>query len=102
MIKWAVDAAKRAKIDVSICGELAGDPLAITLMVGMELDALSMNPISIPRVKKILRSITKVQAATILEEVLAKSTSDEVERYLKRKMSHLLPGEIRRLHIIEG
>ncbi len=102
MIKYAVDAAKKAKIDVSICGELAGGPLAIALMVGMELDALSMNPISIPRVKKILRSITKAQAVGMLEEVLAKSTSDEVERHLKRKMSHLLPGEIRRMHIIDG
>ncbi|MFA4973720.1 MAG: phosphoenolpyruvate--protein phosphotransferase [bacterium] len=101
MIKRTVDAAKKAKIDVGICGELAGDPLAITLMVGMELDSLSMNPVSIPRVKKILRAITREQSVKALKETLAKSTADEVEKYLKRKTSHLLPGDIRRLHIIE-
>ncbi len=101
MIKRTVDAAKKAKIEVGICGELAGDPLAITLMVGMALDSLSMNPVSIPRVKKILRAITKEQSVKVLKETLAKSTADEVEKYLKRKTSHLLPGDIRRLHIIE-
>ncbi|MBN1282300.1 MAG: phosphoenolpyruvate--protein phosphotransferase [Proteobacteria bacterium] len=102
MIKRTVDAAKKAGIEVGICGELAGDPLAITLMVGMELNSLSMNPVSIPRVKKILRAVTREQSATALKQALAKSTADEVERYLKRKTSHLLPGDVKRLHIIEG
>lgn len=102
MIKKTVDAAKEAGINVSICGELAGDPLAITLMVGLELNALSMNPISILRVKKILRSITRTEALKILKEALTLQSADEVEKLLKRKTSHLLPGDVRRLHIIEG
>jgi phosphoenolpyruvate-protein phosphotransferase (PTS system enzyme I) len=102
MIAQAVEAAKKADIDVAICGELAGDPLAIALMVGLELDALSMNPISIPRVKKILRSITKGQAAEILREALTLTTADDVERLLKKRTSHLLPVDIRRLHLIDG
>jgi len=102
MIKRAVDAAQRAGIDASICGELAGDPLAIPLMVGLKLKALSMNPISIPRVKKILRSITREQSEKLLKETLTKTTADEVEKYLRRKTSHLLPTDVRRLHIIDG
>jgi len=100
MIMETVKVAKEAGISISICGELAGDPLAITLMVGMELDALSMNPISIPRVKKIIRSINKSKSKELIHEVLKLATTEEIERYLKKMTSHLLPGEIRKLHIV--
>jgi len=102
MIKQTVDAAREAKIEVSVCGELAGDPLAITLMVGLGLNSLSMNPVSISRVKKLLRSITREQALMILEETLRLQSAEEIEKLLKRKTSHLLPGDVRKLHIIEG
>jgi phosphotransferase system enzyme I (PtsI) len=102
MIKKTVKAAKDAGIKVSICGELAGDPLAISMMVGMELDALSMNPISIPRVKKTLRYITKSEAMKMTKQALSFPTADEVEKFLKRKMNDVLPGDIRRLHIVGG
>lgn len=102
MIKHTVEAAKKAGIEVAICGELAGDPLAITLMVGMELNSLSMNPISISRVKKILRSITKTQSAHILNDAMKLLSADDIEKLLKRETSHLLPGDVRKLHIIEG
>ena len=80
---------------------MAGDPLAITLLVGLELGVLSMNPISIPKVKKILRSVTKRQSAKILKEALSLTTAEDVEKLLKTKTSHLLPGDVKRLHIIE-
>ncbi len=102
MIKQAVTAAKKAGIEAAICGELAGDPLAITLMVGLELNALSMNPISIPRVKKILRSITKRQSIEILEEALSLPSAEEIEKLLRKKTSHLLPGDVKKLHILEA
>jgi len=102
MIKKTVDAAREAGIEVAVCGELAGDPLAITLMVGLGLNSLSMNPISILRVKKILRSITREQAVKILKQALTLHSAEEVEKLLKRKTSHLLPGDVRKLHIIEG
>ncbi len=97
MIRHTVEAAKRAGIGVSLCGEMAGDPLAIALLVAMELDALSMNAISIPRVKKILRSLTRDQAGELLGKILALATAEEVEAQLKRSASHLLPGEVRKL-----
>ncbi|HQC50994.1 MAG TPA: phosphoenolpyruvate--protein phosphotransferase, partial [bacterium] len=100
MIHRTVRAAKKAGIPVSLCGELAGDPLAISLMVGMELDSLSMNPISIPRVKKILRSISKSQLEKLVPKILTLSTGDEVLKYLKRRTSGILPGEVKKLHIV--
>ncbi len=102
MIRRAVEAAKQAGIEVSVCGELAGDPLAITIMVGLGLSALSMNPVSIPRVKKLLRAVTRRQSQDVLSELFTLSTAEEVEKYLKRKTSHLLPGDIRRLHLLDA
>jgi len=102
MIRKTVKAAKEAKIKVSLCGELAGDPLAISLMVGMELDAISMNPVSIPMVKKTLRYITKSQSQKLVSKVLTFATADEVEKYLKRKSSDSLPENIRKLHMVGG
>lgn len=101
MIEQTVKVAKRQGIKVSICGEMAGDPLAITLMVGLGLDALSMNPISIPRVKKTLRSVTKSKSLQILKGALALPTAEEVEKYLKKKTSEMLPGDVKKLNILK-
>ncbi len=102
MIRMTVDAAKKAKIPVAVCGELAGEPLAVTLMVAMGLDSISMNPISIPRIKKLLRAITQRQSKTLLRDVLKLKTAGEVENLLRKRTSHLLPGEVRQLDILGG
>lgn len=101
MMRDAVRAAKEAGIEVAVCGELAGDPMAMALMIGLEMDSLSMNPISIPRVKKILRSITKEQSAELLAEIIVLPTAEDVEDLLRKKTKYLLPGEVRQLQILE-
>lgn len=101
MIYQTVQAAKAANIPVAICGEMAGDPLAITLFVGMELDSLSMNPISIPRVKKILRSLTREKSKRHLAEVIEMSTAEEIERFLKKDLGHLLPTHSKKLSLLK-
>lgn len=56
---------------VSICGELAGDPAAVMLLLAMGFDSLSMNASSVGRVKWIVRHIAKKKAATLLQDVLS-------------------------------
>lgn len=56
---------------VSICGEMAGDPVAVMLLLAIGFDSFSMNAASINRVRWIVRSITKKKAAKLLQEVLA-------------------------------
>ena len=78
MIQRVVDAAKQADIEVNMCGEMAGDPLNLPVLLGMELDAISMNPISIPAVKRVTRMLSVKEAKLFLEEALKRPTTEEV------------------------
>ncbi len=95
MIAQTVEAAKKANIPVSLCGEMAGDPLAIALFVGLELDSLSMNPISIPRIKRTLRSITREKSKQMFKDVMKMNSSTEIINYLKKEAGHFLPTTLR-------
>lgn len=64
LIQFTVGAALRARIPVSICGEMAGDPRYTALLTGLGLRELSMTPSSIPKVKQRLREMDAVAAAT--------------------------------------
>ena len=78
MIQRVVDAAKQADIEVDMCGEMAGDPLNLPVLLGMELDAISMNPISIPAVKRVTRMLSVKEAKLFLEEALKRPTTEDV------------------------
>jgi phosphotransferase system enzyme I (PtsI) len=78
MIQRVVDAAKQADIEVNMCGEMAGDPLNLPVLLGMELDAISMNPISIPAVKRVTRMLSVKEAKLFLEEALKRPTTEDV------------------------
>jgi phosphotransferase system enzyme I (PtsI) len=62
LIQFAIEAAHRGRIPISICGEIAGDPRFTALLIGLGIRELSMAPASIPRVKQRVRSIDTVAA----------------------------------------
>ncbi|MES2142012.1 MAG: phosphoenolpyruvate--protein phosphotransferase [Pseudomonadota bacterium] len=84
-----VQAAKQAQKPVSICGEMASDPLAIPLLLAMGFDALSMNSFSILRIKSIIRNISFEQTKNLLEEVLKIDNAKAIRVYLKAALSNL-------------
>ena len=57
MIKKTIDDAHAHNIEVAICGEMAGEPLYVPILLGLDIDEMSMNAYSIPRVKKIIRGL---------------------------------------------
>ncbi len=63
LIQFAIEAANRARIPISVCGEMAGDPRFTALLVGLGLRELSMTPGSILRVKQRIRSLDIVAAS---------------------------------------
>ncbi|MBI4668397.1 MAG: phosphoenolpyruvate--protein phosphotransferase [Elusimicrobia bacterium] len=77
-------AAHQMKRWVGICGELAANPLALPLLIGMGFDGLSLNPHEIPKIKKQLRSLRVAECRHLLEETLNLSSYEEVIELLKR------------------
>jgi len=79
MLKQVVDAGHRAGIKVAICGEMAGDPLYTPILLGLELDGLSMTPLAVPRVKRIIRKSTVRESKELLKKAMTLSTAGEIE-----------------------
>lgn len=73
-------------VSVGICGELAGDPAAAVLLMAMGYDVLSMNATNLPKVKKVIRSMTLAQAEELLEEVMIQEDAESVNHCLERTL----------------
>ena len=79
IIKSVIDASHAAGKWTGMCGELAGDEHATLLLLGMGLDEFSMSAISIPTVKKIIRSTTFADAKELADKALSMATAAEIE-----------------------
>ena len=79
LIKQVIERGHEAGIWVGMCGEMAGEPLAIPLLLGFGLDEFSMNPPAIPRAKEIIRSWDTQQARLLAEQAINCVTPAEVE-----------------------
>jgi len=93
MIKQVVEAAQQERIDVSVCGEMAGEPIFIMILLGLGLTELSMNAVSIPRVKRIIRAVRFKDARSLLERTLELKNEAEIENFVKRETRRLIPPE---------
>ena len=82
LIKYTIEAGKSAGIPVGMCGEMASDPYAALILVGMGLDEFSMSSVSIPEIKRLLRGVDCSQAAGLAAEVLAMESAEEIEQFL--------------------
>ncbi|MBW1924447.1 MAG: phosphoenolpyruvate--protein phosphotransferase [Deltaproteobacteria bacterium] len=91
MIRQVLEAAGAAGIDVSLCGEMAGDPLCVPVLLGLGLETLSMNARSIPLIKTIIRSLSMEDARKDAEEVGRLTTADEVRGYMVDRVRGLFP-----------
>jgi phosphotransferase system enzyme I (PtsI) len=93
LIRRIVEAGHDAGIPVSMCGEMAGEPLYSYLLLGFGLDELSMTSTSIPRVKRILRKSVAFEAREFATSMLLHGTAHDIERGLRKKMEDLFPDE---------
>jgi len=91
MILKVIEAARDAGIGVSLCGEMAGDPLCVCLLLALGLNRLSMTPRVIPMTKTIIRSISLEDARSDLENVLQLDTARAVREHLMERMKVLVP-----------
>jgi phosphotransferase system enzyme I (PtsI) len=93
MIKRTVEDAHAHHIEVSICGEMAGEPLYVPILLGLDLDEFSMNAYAIPRVKKIIRGLGHSYCRELLHEVMSKDSAKDSEALVRREMSRLFPED---------
>ncbi|TMA26874.1 MAG: phosphoenolpyruvate--protein phosphotransferase [Deltaproteobacteria bacterium] len=91
LIQSSVDGAKKAGIEISMCGEMAGDPAYALVLLALGLDTLSMNPADIPAVKRVLRSARVADARQLLDEAMSFSSVDEIEGYVLAQMQKRFP-----------
>ncbi len=81
-IDHVVKAAHLHGKPVSVCGEMAGDPAGALLLLGMRVDALSMSPASLARVKLVIRSFTAQRARALLDAALRMEDGFAIHRLL--------------------
>src|SRR5216684_1498096 len=91
LIKGVIDAGKRAGIPVSMCGEMAADPLFAVVLLGLGLEIFSMNPSSIPVIKNIVRSVRYRDCRRIAEVALTKKTAQEIEELIIESVAMRFP-----------
>ncbi len=94
-IKQAVDAGHKAKIPVSICGEMAGEPLYVPILLGLNLDSLSMNPQAVPRVKNLVCRSRLKSCRRFVKKILGFRTAREINEMLQEMMLTNFPEEFR-------
>jgi phosphotransferase system enzyme I (PtsI) len=83
MLKFVSDAARNHNIQLFICGEMAGDPFNLPILMGLGMDELSMNPQSIPMAKNVIRSLSAAETRQFLENALMQTTSGDVENLVR-------------------
>ncbi|MCE3043496.1 phosphoenolpyruvate--protein phosphotransferase [Legionella sp. 16cNR16C] len=83
-----VEGGHAAGVEVSICGEMASDPLAVMLLLAMGFDTLSMNSTSLPRVKWIIRNVSLASCRKMLADVLEMEHPAEIKLYLQTALEN--------------
>jgi phosphotransferase system enzyme I (PtsI) len=86
LVKMTIENGQAAGISVGMCGEMAGDPRAAVLLLGLGLDEFSMSSASVPAVKRALRAIGLQEARAVAEKALGFSSSAEVAEYLDHRL----------------
>jgi phosphotransferase system enzyme I (PtsI) len=93
LVRRIVDAAAHRGLRVSVCGEMAANPAAAIILVGLGITELSMNPAAIPSVKQVIRAMSLADARALVEEALRLDSAEEIGALAKRAVEALIPME---------
>jgi phosphotransferase system enzyme I (PtsI) len=83
-------AGREAGIEVSVCGEVAANPVAAFMLIGMRVDSLSVGPASLAEIKKVIRSVTFSEAEEAVHEAVRAATPDDVVRALTSRLETVI------------
>ncbi|MBN1835734.1 MAG: phosphoenolpyruvate--protein phosphotransferase [Spirochaetales bacterium] len=86
LIRMVIENAHAGGIPVGMCGEMAGDPYAAVILLGLGLDEFSMSAIGIPEIKRIIRSVTVSEAEELVGAVMEMKSYREIDPYVRAWM----------------
>lgn len=95
-VQHVVRSANKHKIPVTVCGEMAGDPAAVILLVGMGLDCLSMSVVAIPRIKWVIRNLAYERAKQLLDQSLRMESAGDIRNLLNQELDNMGLGGLLR------
>lgn len=90
MLRHVAEAGRGGGTEVSVCGELASNPLGVYMLLGLGITALSMGPSSLPEIKKVVRTVPATDARVVVAEALQAGTTEEVTEILTQGISRWL------------
>lgn len=90
LMERTAKAGRDAGIEVSVCGEMAGNPLGVFLLLGLGINAISVAPSALPEVKKIIRSVPAVDAREAVTRAVRAATAEEVIAILTAELARFL------------
>jgi phosphotransferase system enzyme I (PtsI) len=89
LIRNVIKAAHDEGKWVGMCGELAGEPLAAPILLGLGLDEFSMSPPMVPVLKQILRNLNAGEMKSLAEEALQLESPEDIQQFVKEKVSFI-------------
>lgn len=92
VLKQAIDACNRARVPVTVCGEMAGKPQAFLLLLGMGLRNFSMSPSFVPSIKQLASQVSIGQAEEILATAMRIKTTRKVNKFMAGQVERLAPN----------
>jgi len=90
LIKSIIDIGHNAGLWVGMCGEMAAEPVFVSVLLGLGLDEFSASPVAVPEIKKIIRSMSYANAQEIAAKILTFDTSDKIQEYANAKLKELI------------
>jgi phosphotransferase system enzyme I (PtsI) len=93
LIRMTREVGEAAGVEVSVCGEMASEPLMAFVLIGLGVRQLSVNPFALSRVKRIVRQIRAADAREASEAAAAAATAAEAERIITERLAATVPAE---------
>lgn len=94
LIKDILKVGRKQGVDVSLCGEMAGEPEYALLLLGLGLRTFSMTPPRIPQIKRVVRAVTLEKAAKVTRRVMTFDSDRQVLNYLREETRRIAPNAL--------
>ena len=91
-MRQIVEGAHRTDTPVSVCGEMAGDPLGVMALLGMGIDSLSMSVGSLLRAKKVIKSVSISEMAIMFDEAINMADAEDIREFYTEKLDEMSLG----------